>query len=300
MNTFANFVRKVQKLEDAVYLDAALSVLPLDKLITEAQVLAEKDDETPEEDRLVKALLNWFKTWFSWVNAARCVHCGFEKTEGPVTTTPNEADILYEADIVELWHCPACSGDTRFPRYNDPLKLLETRMGRCGEWCTVMHLMLRALGRDTRFVWNSEDHVWNEIWSAKLGRWVALDSCEASFDKPLIYADGWGKKMAYVIGFSTGGVRDITPRYVRKVEAALPRSLMSENQLALILAQFTAELREQMDPVDMVEWHERDETETVELRSFMNIPTDTQSLMPRQSGDKEWTVSRGEAGNSLQ
>lgn len=297
MNTFANFVQKVQKLEDSTKLDAALSLLPLDQLFTEAEAMAEEDPQTPAEDRLVKALLKWFNTWFNWVNAAPCVHCGYEKTEGPKTTQPNETDILYEADVVELWHCPACSGDTRFPRYNDPLKLLKTRTGRCGEWCTVMHLMLRALGRDTRFVWNSEDHVWNEIWSAQLGRWVALDSCEASFDNPLLYADGWGKKMAYVIGFSTGGVRDITPRYVRKIEAALPRSLMSENQLALILAQFTAELRENMDPVDIVEWHERDETETVELREFMNITTVKMPSMPRQSGSLEWTVSRGEAGS---
>jgi peptide-N4-(N-acetyl-beta-glucosaminyl)asparagine amidase len=93
-----------------------------------------------------------------------------------------------------------CQKNTRFPRYNHPGKLLETRGGRCGEWANCFCLCLRALEFDARYILDWTDHVWAEVYSNSQKRWQHADPCENILDKPLIYEHGWGKKLSYVIG----------------------------------------------------------------------------------------------------
>ncbi|KAG8363780.1 hypothetical protein BUALT_Bualt19G0057900 [Buddleja alternifolia] len=56
-------------------------------------------------------------------------------------------DIIFNFDS-----CKMCSTTIRFPRYNDRMKLLETRKGRCGEWANCFTLYCRAFGYESRFV----------------------------------------------------------------------------------------------------------------------------------------------------
>merc|ERR1712232_377362 len=98
-------------------------------------------------------------------------------------------------------------------------KLLQTRSGRCGEWANCFSLACRALGYEVRHVHDWTDHVWTEIYSDSLGRWVHADSCEAAMDTPLVYEQGWGKKLTYCIAFA----RD---------EVLTRRTAASEEQLA--------------------------------------------------------------------
>ena len=74
-----------------------------------------------------------------------------------------------------------------------------------------------------RFVDNFEDHVWNEFYSINQKRWIHVDSCENAFDKPLLYEQGWGRKMTFIIGYSIEGIKDITSRYVKDWNIILER-----------------------------------------------------------------------------
>ena len=48
-----------------------------------------------------------------------------------------------------------------------------------------------------------------------------MDPCEASFDRPLLYEAGWGKKLSYVIAIGTSGFVDVSRRYTRWVHRAV-------------------------------------------------------------------------------
>lgn len=174
---------------------------------------------------------------------------------------------------------------------------METRTGRCGEWANVFTFMCYAIGVPVRYIWNSEDHVWTEVYSESQQRWVHVDACEAAFDKPLIYADGWGKKMAYAIAFSTQGVADVTRRYVRTPEKALPRNKVDEDALQSVIVALTADIRDKLSPAFRLECEDRDDIERAELMSCAeSAPTTTQDVGPRESGRGDWTKARGEDG----
>ena len=73
---------------------------------------------------------SWFKKdFFKWTNKPPCSACGARggnmQGKGGCSPTPEEASA--KASRVELYGCKDCGAETRFPRYNDPAKLLETR-----------------------------------------------------------------------------------------------------------------------------------------------------------------------------
>nr|GEU32220.1 peptide-N(4)-(N-acetyl-beta-glucosaminyl) asparagine amidase isoform X1 [Tanacetum cinerariifolium] len=150
------YVNQILMYEDPHRQEAARRTLHVEKLEEKALVALAKDGNfNPSKSELDHAfllqLLFWFKQTFKWVNSPSCEGCGNE-TSNRGMGVANSSETAYGASRVELYGCNVCSRTTRFPRYNDPLKLLETKKGRCGEWANCFSLYCRSFGYETRLV----------------------------------------------------------------------------------------------------------------------------------------------------
>lgn len=179
------------------------------------------------------------------------------------------------------------------------------------------------MGSRVRWVWNKEDHVWSEVYSEVQKRWVHFDPSEGIFDKPLVYTDGWGKKMSYCIAFSSKlvfsfaifwlfyllfftdeGAVDVTRRYVRDPTKKLPRKECKEYVLIWALKLITDKRRAALglSAEDLKELEQQDLAEQKELEGYVsgynNKPSVANSALgPRESGAGDWTKARGEDGS---
>lgn len=279
--------------EDNIKQDAAMEFLPLERLYSTAEENESKDDTWGMQDYLIMELLKWFKhDFFKWVNTLNCTKCGKStKNTGGVAPSPTEAN--HGAGVVEIHKCE-CGNTERFPRYNDPLKLCETKQGRCGEWANCFTFLCRCLGVRARYIWNKEDHVWTEVYSEKQQRWVHCDCCEEAWDKPTLYEQGWGKKMSICVALSVDGVKDVSRRYIRDKHKALPRDRIENMDLIITTLLLTGERRKVLNNEGRERLLEEDKKEEEELRSY--VVDSTQKVGPRQTGSAEWTASRGEDG----
>lgn len=285
--------------ENSAWHSAVLETLDLDLIYGNVDSMPLSCDEE-YSDNLVKELLRYFKQdFFKWVNVPDCDHCGANDSTSQGSTGPNSDEAPYECWVVELYKCNKCGQITRFPRYNDPIKLLEYRKGRCGEWCNVFTLILKSFGLEARYVQNREDHVWCEFYSPNLKRWVHVDSCEQSFDQPYIYSKNWNKKMSYCIAFGCDTMVDVSKRYI--LQNQLPRDQISEDDLQFLCQFITKKLRSRFDDDSILKLANRDNLEQMEWLPDRTCdqPTecDKERGKGRQSGSAVWKSQRGEDGS---
>ncbi|TPX65736.1 hypothetical protein SpCBS45565_g04979 [Spizellomyces sp. 'palustris'] len=283
--------RHVMKYDDIELQDIARNEIPVDRLHEEAHKLVDANPGSNFHDHLVKALLRWFKNeYFVWVNEPPCDYC-----KSPTTSVggaaPTDAELRHGGARVELYVCTSCRRHTRFPRYNEVMRDQTWPLWRVGE----------PMGFETRYILDFTDHVWTEIYNEKENRWINCDSCEGeqSYDQPLVYEAGWGKKLNYVFAFGSDEVVDVIHRYTRNFEEVQTRRIMvSEDWLDKTLRDMTARKRADLPPSVRAELEERDKTEQSQLKTTLQRTAHSKDLVSRQSGSLEWRAARGELGTS--
>ncbi|CAA7405601.1 unnamed protein product [Spirodela intermedia] len=305
-NRVRSYVPQVLLYEDPIRQEAARKTVPVDEIKEKSLILLAKEGNfKPSDDEkshvFLLELLFWFKQSFRWVNSPPCDSCGGE-TRNTGMGVPLPAEIQYGGSRVEIYKCKTCPRITRFPRYNDPLKLLETKRGRCGEWANCFTLYCRAFGYDSRLILDFTDHVWTECFSHLLGRWMHLDPCEGAYDRPLLYEKGWNKNLNYVIAISKDGVYDVTKRYTRKWHEVLQRrDIRTEAVVSAVLSDITTECRRSCSSEMISALKHRDQKEMEELETNVHLKNDSSLSLPgRQSGAKEWRIARAEWGSDEQ
>ena len=293
--------------EQPALLRAAREAVPWERLVASAMqrrpVAARPSADAPPDAEELHVLLEWFKKeFFSWVDKPACEACG-QPTEHVGMGVPTADERAGGASRVELYRGPT-GHVTRFPRFNNPGVLLQTRRGRCGEWANAFTLIARAVGFDARWVLDVTDHVWTEVWSATQARWLHADPCEATCDAPMTYERGWGKKLSYVIAFGPSEVVDVSRRYAATWTATLGRrTAVSESWLSEKIAHLNATCQAALPPSERSRLAERAAREERLLTSRVQQSSmgATRALQPaerrgRQTGSLEWRQTRGEAG----
>lgn len=332
--------------EDPTQKECALQHIEFETILSYAIEFRNLNVELAEDVCLFKGLLRWFKGWFTWCNKPNCSNslCSSLPQLGSATTAPAVPQSMENvgtcepsadekqrgwAGRTEVYRCHHCQTVTRFPRYNNPSVLLETRRGRCGEWANCFCLICRSLGIDARWVLDFTDHVWVEVWIPSMNRYVHADPCENKMDAPLMYESGWKKSLTYVISFSRHGIVDATAQYSRKLgnclnsrdksEWAFRKKLFESDRTAYTIfmsrvgrtevgsslrfdswtagPRFFRELiSHDISDVDVVARRRRHERELLGLALQNTKALNIEEAYGRSSGDIEWRRQRGELG----
>ncbi|HEX2305715.1 MAG TPA: transglutaminase domain-containing protein [Nitrososphaeraceae archaeon] len=166
------------------------------------------------DDQSLKPLLHWFKNDFmKWMpKELECTRCN---------DRPMRVQLIDENSTTlrktEIHMCDACGSKQIFPRYDEILRIAETRIGRCTEWSLLFGGIVNSLSIQTRIVHDYLDHCWNE--ALINNKWVHIDSTldyPISFNHPYYYEQNWGKKYEYVLAFSANSLEDVTTRYTQQ------------------------------------------------------------------------------------
>ena len=295
--------------EDPSLLLQCRQQIPIDTLTSPNSPYAKPSDKHYQGDELLlKRLTVYFQSIMTWVNNPPCELCSSSNTTcrnvRPALTKEEHEGL---ATRVEVYHCKECNAETtNFPRYNSPKTLMKTLKGRCGEYANLFGFYCRALGFQTRYILDFTDHVWTEIYSPRLGRWIMCDSCEGVIDAESMYEKGWGKKLNCVLAFEKHYICDVTRRYTRRFTSdefqQRRRQVCPSGEVhsAMVIAQFNSELRyssglneKQLEELDL---RIANETEFLDATENMAEWNDDYNI-GRQSGTMEWKLARGEAGD---
>eukprot|EP00301_Raphidiophrys_heterophryoidea_P005010 c1213_g1_i1.p1 GENE.c1213_g1_i1~~c1213_g1_i1.p1 ORF type:complete len:545 (+),score=129.78 c1213_g1_i1:124-1635(+) len=194
-------------------------------------------------------VLNRIKHNFLFFHGNECLQKSFNGTEcGSAvpqgSTSCNAEESEHMCSYVELYKCDKCGAQFRFARYRSVPKLLETKVGRCGEFSDVALAAFRLLGYESRQVVDHTDHVWVEIALEEQGtqsqaqltatkKFVHADPSEGVLDNPFMYVDGWKKQFTFVLAHTSKEIEDRSDSYSHAKDhtTLVGRRGMSDNDL---------------------------------------------------------------------
>lgn len=306
IDAYLSLVKRLSS--DHSALEEAKNLVPIAQIVQDNLDVLEGD----YQEKMLPHLTDWFANqFFSWFQAPACELCGQDLDSCG-------SSLNVEGKQVEHYICNnssasggqngSCQFTYDFIRHNDPAILMTTRRGRCGEWANCFFVFLKALDYDARIVFDSTDHVWNEVWSEPKQRWIHVDSCENSIDNPLLYEAGWSKKLEYCLAFGPHEALDVTRRYAIDFEGKTraKRNSCDEIWLEEYLSMLTGKLL--LDaPANLkqsvLKRHLMDKQSLVQLaKSATNVLKaadlvangNSGGLSGRKSGSMAWRIQRGE------
>lgn len=286
--------------DDVTTKNKALSIIPVTKIKNEAS--CDKESKSYEE-ALTKSLLKWFKTeYFTWVNNPACWSCNEKKRTKLIQVERASAQEMKngQATRTEVYICEVCNSIIRFARYENALHLLQnSSKGRCGEWAKAFTLCCIAMGLDARMVHDWTDHVWTEIWIEQQGKYMHADSCEQSFNEPLLYEQGWGKKLTYCVAVGKHAIIDVTKKYSKdiiKEGVCDRRDALSEVGKAKGIYEMNRTIWNRITDNELKEAQRKWRADIRDM-SGQGDDGSEKGLGGRQSGSEDWVKARGEDGS---
>ncbi|XP_034935210.1 peptide-N(4)-(N-acetyl-beta-glucosaminyl)asparagine amidase [Chelonus insularis] len=317
--TIQSHFESVLNYENSELQKKANSCIPIDKLklnaVKQLRVIQKEiilnsnngknsteESQVSIEELLLREVMHWFKNeFFTWMDSPKCKSC-----TQVCTFNRNEFRNDPRISRVEIHMCKQCNTEEEFPRYTDSEILLKTRTGRCGEWANTFTLICRSLGYEARIVYDQTDHVWTEVWLINSHRWVHVDPCEDTYDRPLLYEKGWNKKLSYIIAFSKDEIQDVTWRYTRNQANVMKRrKICSEEHLLDLIINLNEERLKFLTQQGCSEARNRFiiKRRLMELVEFLPAPpgmvkpdqqNDTNEYGGRISGSTAWRAARNE------
>lgn len=162
---------------------------------------------------------------------------------GRITCAPEVNLPSNDCVYAELRRCQSCTTPGRqffeFYRPHGAVALLDTSkmrggvMGRCSEFSRAAHGLFASLGYETRLIVDLTDHVWVEIKLPKgpNGKWIHADPSEGVMDQPLMYEQGWGKKLTMIFALTPYEIQHVTGKYTADYKATVERRGIDEESL---------------------------------------------------------------------
>jgi len=153
--------------------------------------------------------------------------------------------------------CGQHGGFFEYARFHGPLALLETRekrghvMGQCEEFSRAAYALLTSLGYEARYVLDFTDHVWVEVkllpknssGSGQKTEWVHADPSEGVLDQPLMYEQGWGKKLTMIFAMTPWDLEHVTARYTANYDLTVRRRGILEEDMQKVVGEANRRLK---------------------------------------------------------